>query len=324
MAWEGGIPGILRVTTSVAGDVNRNGQGQGKNKSGNSARRRGRKDKEHATQSPVTRTRLTTEHPDWFEPLLGLPHAKNIVHLYDQLMVLNQRNLILIVSIYSWATKATLTKQTSCNLAQNWKNFCYIHDQLQDAFKQLLLEQLKFVCEHKVDVFFWKLLFYNVRNYLKRQQTDQAHTHTLLLIEQAIKFYRMLYDKLMAKCVASSRCDSALKVVAQRLLICLGDLTRYRVNHVKATDYMEAARYYQRAQELVPGNGAPFNQLAVISIYHVRKKLHRILYCGYNLYISPLAQALRCSLLLCPQLVDFELYPICQGKPAGFVRRDSA
>ncbi|EDW51128.1 GM17762 [Drosophila sechellia] len=226
MAREGGIPGILRVSTSVACEGNRNGQGQGKNKSGNSARRRGRKDKEHATQSPVTRTRLTTEHPDWFEPLLGLPHTKNIVHLYDQLMVLNQRNLILI----------------------NWKNFCYIHDQLQYAFKQLLLEQLKFVCEHKVDVFFWKLLFYNVRYYLKGQQTDQAHTHTLLLIEQATKFYRMLYEKVMAKCVSSSRRDSALKVVAQRLLICLGDLSRYRVSHVKATDYMEAARYYQREQ----------------------------------------------------------------------------
>ncbi|XP_033163626.1 telomerase-binding protein EST1A [Drosophila mauritiana] len=274
MPREGGIPGILRVSTSVTCEGNRNGQGQGKNNSGNSARRRGRKDKEHATQSPVTRTRLTTEHPDWFEPLLGLPHAKNIVHLYDQLMVLNQRNLILI----------------------NWKNFCYIHDQLQDAFKQLLLEQLKFVCEHKVDVFFWKLLFYNVRYYLKSQQTDQAHTHTLLLIEQATKFYRMLYDKLMAKCVESSRRDSALKVVAQRLLICLGDLSRYRVNHVKATDYMEAGRYYQRAQELVPGNGAPFNQLAVISIYH-HKRFDAVYYYVRSLLTSNSIQSAKESLL---------------------------
>lgn len=132
-----------------------------------------------------------------------------------------------------------------------------------------MLDQLKFVCEHKVDVFFWKLLFYNVRDYLKRQNSDQAHAHTLLLIEQATKFYRLLYEKLMAKCVPSSRSESAVKVVAQRLLICLGDLSRYRVNHVQATDYLEAARYYQKAQELVPGNGAPYNQLAVISIYHV-------------------------------------------------------
>lgn len=154
-------------------------------------------------------------------------------------------------------------------LFQNWKNFCYILNQLQDVFKQLLLEQLKFVCEHKVDVFFWKLLFYNVRDHLKRQNTDQAHAHTLMLIEQSIKFYRVIYDQMMKRLGTSSRCESAVKVVAQRLLICLGDLSRYRVNHVQATDYLEAARYYQRAQELVPGNGAPYNQLAVISIYHV-------------------------------------------------------
>ncbi|XP_017052575.2 telomerase-binding protein EST1A isoform X2 [Drosophila ficusphila] len=270
---ECGIPGILRVATAVAG-----GNGNSQGKSGHNARRRGRnhpgKDKEHAPQSPVTRTRLTTEHPDWFEPLLGLPQAKNVVQLYDQLMVLHQRNLILV----------------------NWKNFCYIHDQLQDAFKQLLLEQLKFVCEHKVDVFFWKLLFYNVRDYLKRQQSDQAHVHTLLLIEQATKFYRLVYDKLMAKCMASSRCESALKVVAQRLLICLGDLSRYRVNHVKATDYLEAAKYYQRAQELVPGNGAPYNQLAVISIYH-HKRFDAVYYYVRSLLTSNSIQTAKESLL---------------------------
>jgi len=130
------------------------------------------------------------------------------------------------------------------------------------------LEQLKFVCEHKVDAFFWKLLFYNVRDYLKRQHTDVAHNHTLSLIDQSIKFYRELYDKLMNKYI-SSRCESAVKVVAQRILICLGDLTRYRANYLQSTDFAEACKYYQRAQELVPGNGAPYNQLAIISIYNV-------------------------------------------------------
>ncbi|XP_017020555.1 telomerase-binding protein EST1A [Drosophila kikkawai] len=250
---DGGIPGILRVATSVANnDGTGSGRGNGNGKAQN-ARRRGWNDHDkgevQAPPSPVTRTRLTTEHPDWFEPLLSLPQAKNIVQLYDQLMVLQQRNLVVT----------------------NWKNFCDIHVQMQDAFKQLVLEQLKFVCEHKVDVFFWKLLFYNVRDYLRSQHSDQAYAHTLLLIEQATKFYRLMYEKLIAKCVPSSRSESAVKVVAQRLLICLGDLSRYRVNHVQATDYLEAAKYYQKAQELVPGNGVPYNQLAVISIYHHKR-----------------------------------------------------
>lgn len=139
--------------------------------------------------------------------------------------------------------------------------------QLQQAFCCLLLEQLKFVCEHKVDAFFWKLLFYNVREYLKCEHTDVAHNQLILLIERSIKFYRGLYDKLMTKYV--SRCESAVKVVAQRLLICLGDLSRYRANHLQLTDYTEACKYYQRAQELVPNNGTPYNQLAIVSIYNV-------------------------------------------------------
>ncbi|KAH8315244.1 hypothetical protein KR074_007766 [Drosophila pseudoananassae] len=273
---EGGIPGILRV--AVIDSSGGNGKDANSGKSHN-ARRKGRNhigkdNKEHASKSPATRPRLTTEHPDWFEPLLNFPNAKDIVQLYDQLQVLQQRNLILI----------------------NWKNFCSILNQLQDVFKYLLLEQLKFVCEHKVDVFFWKLLFYNVRDHLKRQNTDQAHAHTLMLIEQSIKFYRVIYDQMMQRLGTSSRCESAVKVVAQRLLICLGDLSRYRVNHVQATDYLEAARYYLRAQELVPGNGAPYNQLAVISIYH-HKRFDAVYYYVRSLLTSNSIQTAKESLL---------------------------
>ncbi|KAH8278604.1 hypothetical protein KR018_005994 [Drosophila ironensis] len=282
---ECGIPGILRVTVSE--EIS--GSGGGKSNVHN-GRRRGRSHhgKDNASgnknniknihnnnnRSPVTRVRLTTEHPDWFEPLLDLPSAKDIVQLYDQLQVLQQRNLI----------------------QMNWKNFCNIHDQLQDAFKQLLLQQLKFVCEHKVDVFFWKLLFYNIRDYLKRHHTDQSQAHILMLIEQSNKFYRLLYDKMMARYGASSRCESGVKVVAQRLLICLGDLSRYRVNHMQASDYLEAARYYQRAQELVPGNGAPYNQLAVISMYH-HKRFDAVYYFVRSLYTSNSIQTAKESLL---------------------------
>ncbi|KAH8311207.1 hypothetical protein KR044_004893 [Drosophila immigrans] len=244
-----GIPGILRVNASSAAEGNNGDKAR--------ARRRGRSHPVRLQQqqqqgetplSPLSRVRLTTEHPAWFEQLLQLNNAKLIIQLYDQLMVLQQRNLILV----------------------NWKTFCSLHAQLHAAFCSLLLEQLKFVCEHKVDAFFWKLLFYNVRDYLKRQPSELAQTHTLLLIEQSMKFYRGLYDKLMAKYI-SARCESAVKVVAQRLLICLGDLSRYRANLLQLTDFAEACKYYQRAQELVPGNGAPYNQLAIIAIYNVSK-----------------------------------------------------
>ncbi|XP_017142351.1 telomerase-binding protein EST1A [Drosophila miranda] len=262
------IPGLLRVTATVSDDATA--------KSCHYGRRRGRtqtkNNKAHTPHSPQERTRLTTEHPEWFEPMLSMANAKEIVQLYDQLLVLQNRKLILV----------------------NWKNFCDIQNKLQDAFKTLMLEELRFVCEHKVDAFFWKLLFYNVREYLRRQQTDQARSHTLLLIEQALQFYHNVFDQLMAKYI--SRFESAVKVVAQRLLICLGDLSRYRVNYVQGTDYLEAARYYHRAQELVPGNGAPYNQLAIVAIFH-HKRFDAVYYYVRSLLTSNSIQTAKESLL---------------------------
>ncbi|XP_068157809.1 telomerase-binding protein EST1A isoform X2 [Drosophila tropicalis] len=263
------IPGILRVTApSVAPAA-----------TAHSGRRRRRqhhvgKDKEQKPMSPLPRVRLTTDHPEWFENLLTMPQDKKIIQFYDQLMVLQQRNLILI----------------------NWKNFCCLHVKLQDCFKRLLLEQLKFVCEHKVDAFFWKLLFYNVREYMMRQHSELANTHILLLMEQTIKFYHVVYEKLMVKYKAASRCESAAKVVGQRLLICLGDLARYRANHLQTSDYLEAGKYYQKAQELLPGNGTPYNQLAVIAIYH-HKRFDAVYYYMRSLLSSNSVQTAKESLL---------------------------
>ncbi|XP_064551127.1 telomerase-binding protein EST1A isoform X2 [Drosophila montana] len=272
---EVGIPGILRVNASPA--ITTAASSADSVRTVHRTRRRNRtrsaRMHEQTPLSPLSRVRLTTDHPAWFEQLLNMANVKIIVQLYDQLMVLQQRNLILI----------------------NWKNFCSLHGQLQEAFCCLLLEQLKFVCEHKVDAFFWKLLFYNVREYLKRQQTNVAQRHILLLIEQSIKFYRALFDKLMAKYI-SARCESAVKVVAQRLLICLGDLSRYRTNHLQLTDLTEACKYYQRAQELVPGNGAPYNQLAIVAIYS-HKRFDAVYYYMRSLLTSNAIQSAKESLL---------------------------
>ncbi|XP_043071106.1 telomerase-binding protein EST1A isoform X2 [Drosophila grimshawi] len=272
-----GIPGILRISANPATAITAADEAKREN---TRARRRRRTNSARMHQEPIplsplplSRVRLTTDHPAWFEQLLNMPNAKIIVQLYDQLMVLQQRNLILI----------------------NWKNFCYLHGQLLDAFCSLLLDQLKFVCEHKVDAFFWKLLFYNVREYLRRQNTDVTQSHTLLLIEQTAKFYRVTYDKLMAKYI-SVRCESAVKVVAQRLLICLGDLSRYRANHLQLTDFAEACKYYQRAQELVPSNGAPYNQLAIIAIYN-HKRFEAVYYYMRSLLSSNAIQSAKESLL---------------------------
>lgn len=100
-----GIPGILRV--SASSEKTKENVASGANKrttsSGNGTRRRGRSHpvrmkEQQIPLSPQSRVRLTTDHPEWFEQMLDMPNGKTIVHLYDQLMVLQHRKLILIVS----------------------------------------------------------------------------------------------------------------------------------------------------------------------------------------------------------------------------------
>ena len=53
-----------------------------------------------------------------------------------------------------------------------------------------------------------------------------------------------------------------------RCYIFLGDLTRYiRDNGGNSTEWMTAAKYYNRALRLFPTNGNPHNQLAVLATY---------------------------------------------------------
>lgn len=100
-----GIPGILRVSASLGKPKENVASGANKRttSSGHGMRRRGRShpvrmQDQDIPLSPQSRVRLTTDHPEWFEQMLDMPNGKTIVQLYDQLMVLHQRKLILIVS----------------------------------------------------------------------------------------------------------------------------------------------------------------------------------------------------------------------------------
>lgn len=103
-----GIPGILRVNAS-SGKVKQEATSGGNNRTtncGNGMRRRGRShpgrmQDQQISLSPQSRVRLTTDHPEWFEQMLAMSNGKIIVQLYEQLMALQQRKLILIVSDYN-------------------------------------------------------------------------------------------------------------------------------------------------------------------------------------------------------------------------------
>lgn len=59
-------------------------------------------------------------------------------------------------------------------------------------------------------------------------------------------------------------------VSAQKVFLFLGDLSRYREQLNNTKNYGRAKKWYVKAQQVLPRNGMPYNQLAIISLYTVR------------------------------------------------------
>ncbi|VDL81026.1 unnamed protein product [Schistocephalus solidus] len=64
-----------------------------------------------------------------------------------------------------------------------------------------------------------------------------------------------------------SRTRRLVYLSAQKLMLFLGDLARYEELITGGQNYGKARSWYQKAQLLVPKNGRPYNQLAVLAVY---------------------------------------------------------
>jgi protein SMG6 len=58
-------------------------------------------------------------------------------------------------------------------------------------------------------------------------------------------------------------------VSAQKLFLFLGDLARYSQQINETQDFTKSKEWYLKAQQVVPKNGRPYNQLALLSVYAV-------------------------------------------------------
>ncbi|KAL9888391.1 smg6 nonsense mediated mRNA decay factor isoform 1-T1 [Glossina fuscipes fuscipes] len=281
--------------------------------------------KHDSNASPDRQTVLSAPSPSWINSLSDA-YKKPIADLYESMLRMIMHNQIL----------------------ENWQKFKHIRTELQNTFRKLLIDHIKFCCEHKVDSFFWKILFYNVRGYLKQEATARSKKYMISLIEDGLKFYKDLYQHLAKKHLARlqetdnshetshrSHYKNVLiaKVTAQKLLICLGDLWRYKIKEHQGQDYSEAAKYYQQAQSLIPSNGIPYNQLAIVSIYS-RKKLDAIYFHMRNLMSMNATQSARESLLILFDEIrkkhhesEMKTSPIrqkyrCNAKSSKFMRKE--
>lgn len=235
---------------------------------------------------------VSKQHPGWFEFVFAkdLSYAKPLPLLHDFVTDLLKRKVVL----------------------ENWDSLNGFRKKLKDIFLQLLLNQLKFCCEQNVESYFWKLLYYNIIEYLKTHSDETNYqAKSIEIINDGLQYYALLLDHLSRKYLqrtttttTTTSCSNdepshkyqfLAKVSSQKILICLGDLYRYKSKIINSNDYSDACKFYQRAQSLIPSNGIPYNQLAILAIYS-RKKLDAIYYHMRSLMSSNAIQSARESL----------------------------
>ncbi|XP_023298430.2 telomerase-binding protein EST1A [Lucilia cuprina] len=290
------IPGLIRLNAEDAKKLNecsqdsRNGLRNHDRRNRHQTRQELLSSRYELPMSPVRQVQKLN-HPLWFNALVDDANAKRLPQLFECLQNTMSHNLVI----------------------ENWSNLHTIRQELQDIFKNLLLNNLKFCCEQKVDSFFWKILFYNMREHLKQQQNvSNAINYIQMIITEGIEFYEDIYQQILEKYLTKDpkqqisiknqqrsqhKLDLMARVTAQKLLIYLGDLWRYKIKDLQGQNYEEAAKYYKQAQALVPSNGVPYNQLAIVAI-HNRKKLDAIYYHMRSLMSSNAIPSAKESLLV--------------------------
>ena len=182
------------------------------------------------------------------------------------------------------------------------------------SFQRLLQTDLVFCAEKDVEFIIWKICFYNLVETLK---TMVKHSEQSLagvggsgktmgpsppeiksmvediirnLLDEGLKFYSDMLDTLDKTYqigldkyydVLEPRApDTRMRCVlvsAQKCLLCLGDLARYKEQTQETSNYGKARQYYQKASHIDTRNGRPYNQLAILA-YTTKRKLEAVYY----------------------------------------------
>ncbi|CAH1244302.1 SMG6 [Branchiostoma lanceolatum] len=164
----------------------------------------------------------------------------------------------------------------------------HLQSQIQTCYESLILQDPEFASKHNIDQTLWKNSFYNIieafRGYLPGHQMKESLHNLLALIDKGASFYTDLLQKLQRKhkfnldaytyhlrTEPPARNVKLALLIAQRILICLGDISRYREQATGSANFGKARSFYLKAQRLYPNNGHPYNQLAILAIYTRRK-----------------------------------------------------
>ncbi|XP_054481907.1 telomerase-binding protein EST1A [Anoplopoma fimbria] len=164
---------------------------------------------------------------------------------------------------------------------------------LLGLYEQIILTDIDFSDSQSVDQALWKNVFYQVierfRQLLKDPTCDNTpHIRNMLLtlLDEGALFFDGMLQKLQTVyqfkledymdgiAIRARPLRKTVKyalISAQRCMICLGDIARYREQASDSANYGKARSWYLKAQQIAPKNGRPYNQLALLAVYTKRK-----------------------------------------------------
>lgn len=169
---------------------------------------------------------------------------------------------------------------------------------LQEALEYLLCNSMKFCQRENVEQHFWRMLYYNVIEITRKailtepEDKEKYKGFLLNLIDEGTKYFERLLVRLeetyqfqlndyLGHNSLSGRKSSGLVglalVSAQKILMFLGDLCRYKEQVNETSNYGKCRQWYIKSHEINPKNGKPYNQLAVLAVY-ARRKLDAVYY----------------------------------------------
>ncbi|CAK1581884.1 unnamed protein product [Parnassius mnemosyne] len=203
-------------------------------------------------------------------------------------------------------------------LAQHWENVVETRKFLQSALQKLLMSDLKYCQSDNIEHQFWKILYYNFIEILRRsisQVPPEVKPDIVKLINTIIEEGNVFFENLiqMLEKTYKFNTDDYLNdnhvlppkglgyvglalISVQKLYVFLGDLARYKEQVNETNNYAKSKFWYTKAQQINPKNGRPYNQLALLAIY-ARRKLDAVYYYMRSLMSSNPFQSARESLL---------------------------
>lgn len=180
----------------------------------------------------------------------------------------------------------------SGNLYAEWARYEQIRRGLQDLLETFLVREMRFAQDVNLEHHFWKMLFYGIIEQLRKQLSEAQdeqwkqylQERALEVVESGTAYFEQLLTLLerehrfsLEQFIGANAATStkglryALALVSsQKIFLFLGDLARYREQITGGHNFRKAKQWYVKAQQILPKNGRPYNQLALLSVYAVR------------------------------------------------------